>query len=65
VLETESSIKVFQRAWDWVKIVFAIAAVLFAIVGGGVVWKVSDWWSGVDKASRWLLTRLKIPGKIP
>jgi hypothetical protein len=52
VLETESSIKVFQRAWDWVKVVLGVAAVLFAIVGGGVVWKVSDWWSGVNQAKQ-------------
>lgn len=52
ILETESSIKVFERAWGWVKIVGGIAAVLLAIVGVGVIWKVSDWWAGVDKAKQ-------------
>lgn len=50
VLETESSIKVFERAWGWVKIVGAIAAVLLAIMGAGILWKVSDWWHAVDTA---------------
>jgi hypothetical protein len=50
ILETESAIKVFERAWGWVKIVGGIAAVLLAIVGGGIFWQVSDWRSGVEKA---------------
>ncbi len=50
VLETESSIKVFERAWGWVKIVAAIAAALLAIMGAGIFWKVSDWWHAVDSA---------------
>jgi len=50
VLETESSIRVFERAWGWVKIVGTIAAALLAIVGAGVIWKVSDWWHAVDSA---------------
>jgi hypothetical protein len=50
VLETESSIRVFEKAWGWVKIVGTIAAALLAIVGAGVIWKVSDWWHAVDSA---------------
>jgi hypothetical protein len=52
VLETESSIKVFERALGWLKIVGSIAVALLAIVGIGVIWKASDWWSGVDKAKQ-------------
>lgn len=52
ILETESAIKVFEKAWGWVKTVLAIAAVLVAIVGGGVIWKASDFWSGVSSAKR-------------
>jgi len=52
VLETESSIRVFERAWGWVKIVMGISAALLAILGGGVVWKVSDWRSSVDSAKQ-------------
>jgi hypothetical protein len=52
ILETESSIKVFERAWGWVKIVATILAVVFALVGGGVYWKVSDWWKAVDQAKQ-------------
>jgi hypothetical protein len=50
ILETESAIRVFDRAWGWVKIVGTIAVALLAIVGGGVIWKVSDWWKAVDAA---------------
>jgi hypothetical protein len=50
VLETESSIRVFERAWGWVKIVGAVAAALLAIMGAGILWKVSDWWHTVDTA---------------
>jgi hypothetical protein len=52
VVETESSIKVFERAWGWVKIVGGIATVLLALVGVGVFWKVSDWWKSVDSAKQ-------------
>src|SRR5664280_59224 len=52
VVETESSIKVFERAWGWVKVVGAIATVLLALVGAGVFWKVSDWWKSVDSAKQ-------------
>jgi hypothetical protein len=52
VVETESSIKVFERAWGWVKIVGGIAALLLALVGVGVFWKVSDWWKSVDNAKQ-------------
>jgi hypothetical protein len=52
VLETESSIKVFEKAWGWVKTVLSIAAVLVAILGAGIFWKASDLWSGVDKAKQ-------------
>ena len=52
VVETESSIKVFERAWGWVKIVGGIAAVLLALVGVGVFWKVSDWWKSVNNAKQ-------------
>lgn len=50
VLETESAIRVFERAWGWAKIVGAIAVALLTIVGLGVFWKVSDWWKAVDAA---------------
>lgn len=41
----------FERAWGWVKIVGGIAVALLAIVGGGVIWKVSDW-RAVDTAQQ-------------
>ena len=50
VIETESSIRVFERAWGWVKIVGGIATVLLAILSAGIVWKVSDWKSTVENA---------------
>jgi hypothetical protein len=52
ILETESAIRVFERAWGWVKIVGGIAAALIALAGVGVLWKVSDWWKSVDSAKQ-------------
>lgn len=52
VMETESSIKVFEKAWGWVKTVLSIAAVLVAILGAGILWKASDLWSSVDRAKQ-------------
>ncbi|MGA7380815.1 MAG: zinc ribbon domain-containing protein, partial [Terriglobales bacterium] len=52
VLERDSSIKVFQQAWNWIKLIIGIAAGLLILAGGGVIWKASDFWSGVDKAKQ-------------
>jgi cytoskeletal protein RodZ len=52
VMETESSIKVFEKAWGWVRTVLSIVAVLVAILGAGILWKASDLWSSVDKAKQ-------------
>jgi hypothetical protein len=48
----DSSIRVFQRAWGWIKLIFGIAVGLLVLAGGGVFWKASDFWSGVDKAKQ-------------
>ena len=52
VLEMDSSIKVFKKAWDWIKLIFGIAVTLLVLTGAGVFWKASDFWSGVDKAKQ-------------
>jgi hypothetical protein len=52
VIEMESSIKVFEKAWGWVKTVLSIAALLVAILGAGIFWKASDLWSSVNKAKQ-------------
>src|ERR1017187_8581191 len=52
VLEMDSSIKVFNQAWAWITRIFGIAATLLVLAGGGVIWKASDFWSGVDKAKQ-------------
>jgi hypothetical protein len=52
VLETASSIKVFERAYGWIKLILGAAAALLAIVGGLGIWKATDWWSSVDKAKQ-------------
>jgi hypothetical protein len=52
VLEMDSSIKVFKRAWDWIKLIFGIAVGLLVLTGAGVIWKASDFWTGVDKAKQ-------------
>src|SRR5262245_39264458 len=52
VLERESSIKVFKQVWDWLKIFGAVAGILLVFIGVFFAWKVSDFWSGVDKAKQ-------------
>ena len=52
MLEMDSSIKVFKQAWGWIKLIFGIAVGLLVLAGGGVIWKASDFWSGVDKAKQ-------------
>jgi hypothetical protein len=52
VLEMDSSIKVFKQAWSWIRLIIGIAVGLLVLVGGGVFWKASDFWSGVDKAKQ-------------
>jgi hypothetical protein len=52
VLEMDSSIKVFKQAWSWIKLIFGIAVGLLVLTGAGVLWKASDFWSGVDKAKQ-------------
>lgn len=50
ILETESSIKVFERAWGWVKLLggiwTGIAVVILALLG----WKAIDFWTAIDRA---------------
>src|SRR5712691_11131376 len=52
VVERESSIKVFNQAWGWIKLFGGIAIGLLVLTGAGVVWKASDLWSGVEKAKQ-------------
>jgi len=52
VLEMDSSIKVFKQAWEWIRLIFGIAVGLLVLAGGGVIWKASDFRSGVDKAKQ-------------
>jgi hypothetical protein len=52
VLEMDSSIKVFKRAWEWIRLIIGIAVGLLVLTGVGVIWKASDFWSGVDKAKQ-------------
>jgi hypothetical protein len=52
ILETESSIKVFERAYGWIKLILGAAAALLAIVGTLGLWKATDWWSEVSSAKQ-------------
>src|SRR5262245_24582804 len=52
VLERESSMKVFNQAWGWIKLFRGIAIGLLVLTGAGGVWKASDLWSGVEKAKQ-------------
>jgi hypothetical protein len=52
VLEMDSSIKVFKQAWDWIKLIIGVAVGLLVLTGAGVIWKASDFWSGVEVAKQ-------------
>ena len=52
VLERDSSIKVFQQAWGWIKLIIGVAAGLLVLTGAGVFWTASDFRSGVDAAKK-------------
>jgi hypothetical protein len=52
VLETESAIRVFERAWGWVKILGGIAAICIGIVGFGAFWTFRDLRSSVELAKK-------------
>jgi hypothetical protein len=39
VLEMDSSIKVFTKAWSWMRLIFGIAVALLFFAGFGVFWK--------------------------
>lgn len=59
VLEMDSSIKVFKQAWGWIKLIGGIAVGLLVITGAGVIWKASDFWSGVNKAQQTVVDTAK------
>lgn len=52
VLETESSIKVFEKALGWMKLLFWVATVALAIVGVVVGYKAWDFSEGIEKAKQ-------------
>ena len=52
VLETESSIKVFEKAYGWMKLLLGVATVALAIVGVVVGYQAWDFTKGIDKAKQ-------------
>jgi hypothetical protein len=52
VLETESSIKVFEKAYGWMKLLFLGVTVALAIVGIVVGYQASDFNKGIEKAKQ-------------
>lgn len=60
VLEKESAIRVFERAWGWVKIVATLAGVMLAILGAAVAWKASDWSTSVDKSKQTVIDSSRV-----
>jgi hypothetical protein len=52
IAETDSAIKVFERALGWMKTVAWIVAIPLVIFGALGIWKVSDFWSAVNSAER-------------
>jgi len=51
VLEAESSIKVFTKAWGWMRLIGGIAVTLLLVSGGALAWKASGFWENVQKAN--------------
>lgn len=52
VLETESSIKVFTKAWGWMKLIVGVAAFLVVVTGVNLFWKVSDLSKNLEEAKK-------------
>ena len=52
LLETESAIRVFEKALGWVKLVGYPLGLVAAIVTGLGIWKYTDWWSSVNAAKQ-------------
>jgi hypothetical protein len=52
VLEMDSSIKVFTKAWGWIRLIIGTAVGLLVLAGAGVFWKASDFWTSVGKAKQ-------------
>ncbi len=49
-LESDAAMRVFERVFNWVKIVTIVVGSVLAIATGLGIWKVSDWWSSVNAA---------------
>jgi|SRR5580692_1334562 hypothetical protein len=52
VLEMDSSINVFNKAWSWIRLIFGIAVTLLIFAGLGIFWKASDFWTAVGTAKQ-------------
>lgn len=52
VLETESSIKVFTKAWGWMKLIVGVAAFLVVVTGVNLFWKFSDLSKNLEEAKK-------------
>jgi len=52
ILEIDSSVKVFTRAWSWFKIMFSFLASFVLIVGALGIWKESDFRASVEAAKQ-------------
>jgi hypothetical protein len=50
LMETESTVRVFERVWNLAKIVIGVAAIPVVVVAGLGIYKGSDLWSTVNKA---------------
>ena len=44
--------RVFERVFNWVKIVLIVVGFVTAIAAGLGIWKASDWWSSVNAAKK-------------
>ena len=51
-LESDAAMRVFERVFNWVKIVLIVVGFVAAIATGLGIWKASDWWSSVNAAKK-------------
>jgi hypothetical protein len=59
VLETDSSIKVFDKAWKWMRLIIATAVTVVVVSGGSVLWRAWGLWRSVDDAEKSISTTTK------
>lgn len=58
-LETESAIRVFQRAWGWLEKIGKLGVAVLAVIVGFLFWQYRDWRSAITAARNSVVTTAK------